>query len=236
MIGNYPWPGAKTPPGEISKTQICQISNHLFSNTYPLLTAIKLQAWPSFKQSSLHPQFTLQLLTSLGTSVADKSFLYVVEQMLSTACDCRHARSRLCDCFMCCHVHRVFAFQHSQPSEEQEPALPEQTSLTHSKIFVELLLEGSNATNYLRGASQPSRRFDRWLWPQQTWGPSLGWHMRLLLKGEADRLRCSYGGCKAYSQIASCTIHASGRQGQVSYHDGMYDPCETHLYAHTHTH
>lgn len=161
MIGSYPWPGAKTSPGEISKTQICHISNHLVSDTYPLLTAIKLQAWPSFKYLSLHPQFTLQLLTSLGTWVADKSFFYVVEQILSTVFDCCRARSRLCVCFMCCYIQRVFAFQHSQPSEEQEPVLPEQTSLTHSKIFVKLLLESSNATNYLRGASQPSHRFDR---------------------------------------------------------------------------
>lgn len=75
---SYPWPGAKTSPGVISKTQICHFSNHLFSHTYPSLTAIKLQAWPFFKGSSLNLQLTSQLLISLSTWVADKRFLYVV--------------------------------------------------------------------------------------------------------------------------------------------------------------
>lgn len=117
----------------------------------------------------------------------------------------------------------VFAFQNGQPSEEQEPALPEQTSLTHGKIFVKLLLEGSNATNYLRGASQPSHWFDRWLWPQQTWGPSLGWHIRLLWKGEVDGLRWGFVRCKAYSQIASCTRQA--RTGKLPWWHRSVRPC-----------
>lgn len=231
-MGSYPWLGAKTSPGDISKTQICHISYHLFSYTYPLLTAIKFQAWLPYTLSSLYPQFRWQPLTSLDTLVADKSFLYevVISSGANIVNSCR-AWSRLCVSFQKLSGAVEFSgnvFQHSQPSEEQEPALPERTSLTHGEIFVKLLLEGSNATNYLHGASQPSRQFDRWLWPQQTWGPSIGWHIHLLLKGEVDGLRCGYEGCKACSQIASCSVPASGRHGQINYPDGIIlrDPCE----------
>lgn len=97
-----------------------------------------------------------------------------------------------CDCVSCCHVQCVFASQHSEPLQEQEPMFPEQTSLTQGKVFVKLVIEGSNATNYLGGISQPSYRFDGWLWP------SFGWHVQLLLKGQADESRCGYGEGEAF--------------------------------------
>ena len=203
-LGVIPGLQLKHLQGGFSKAQICHISNHLFSYTYPLLTAIKLQAGPSSKRPSLSPQFTPQPLPFSGALWWQiKSSLRVVviylEQILSTAFDCWRAWSRLCVSFMCCRAQHVcvcvcvFAFP-ALPAirGEREPALPrDQLPLTHGKIssfffffFFKPLLEGSNATNYLRGASQPSRRLDRWLWPRQTWGPSLGWHIRLPLKGE----------------------------------------------------
>lgn len=115
----------------------------------------------------------------------------------------------------------------------------EPTSLTHGEIFVKLLLEGSNATNYLRWASQPSRQFDRWLWPQQTWGPSLGWHVRLPLKGEVDGLRVwmqgSFSDCILY-----CTSLRQAWTGNLSWWHRSVRPLRICLYtvsknAHTHS-
>ena len=113
--------------------------------------------------------------------------------------------------FMCCRVQPVCVF--ASPSHQRSRTEP--TSLTHGKIFVKLLLEGSNATNYLRWASQPSRQFDRWLWPQQTWGPSLGWHIRLPLKGEVDGLRVWMQG-----SLSDCILYSTSlgqaRTGELS--------------------
>lgn len=66
-----------------------------------------------------------------------------------------------CSCvsLVCCPVQ--LASQHREPLQEQQPVFPEQTSLTRGKVFVKLLIEGSNATNYLGGVSQPSYCFDR---------------------------------------------------------------------------
>lgn len=140
-----------------------------------------------------------------------------------------HTWSWLCVSFQFFYVLSLSAcvFLYSQFPEEQYPALSAWSSLTHGKIFVKLPLEGSNATNYLYSTSQPSHQLDRQLWPQQTWEPSDGWHICLHLKGEVNQLRCRYGGCKACSQIASCAVAASGRQGQINYLDGivLHEPC-----------
>lgn len=206
-----------------------------FQTTCSVITAIKLQAWPFFKHPSLYPQFTSQRLTSLGTCVADKRVLYAVF-ISSGAKSANCLWLPLCLIVAMClshvlsHSACVFTSQHSEPSEEQDPALPERTSLTHGKIFVKPFLGGSAATNYLSRVSQPTRRLDRWLWPQQTWGPSLGWHIlygccwRERLMGWGAGIR----GCEAYFPFATCTVQASGRQGQVRYPDGsiLYYPCE----------
>lgn len=122
-----------------------------------------------------------------------------------------HTWSRLCVSFKFFHVLSLSAcvFFSIASFQRSKTLHSDWSSLTHGKIFVKFLLEGSNATNYLYGSSQPSHRLDRQLWPQQTWGPSNGLHICLLLKGEVDGLRCGYGGCKAYSQIAPCTVPAS---------------------------
>lgn len=159
MIGSYPWPGAKTSPGEISKTQICHISNHLFSHTYPLLTAIKLPAWPSFKHSSLYLQFTPQLLTSLGTWAADKSFLYdVVKSTEANIVSSLWSLLRLIgnQSLSCAVTFSVCACFSEWPAIRGARACAPRTNLPDTWQDFRLL-EGSDATNYLHRASQPSR-------------------------------------------------------------------------------
>ena len=260
-LGVIPGLQLKHLQGGFSKAQICHISNHLFSYTYPLLTAIKLQAGPSSKRPSLSPQFTPQPLPFSGALWWQiKSSLRVVviylEQILSTAFDCWRAWSRLCVSFMCCRTQHVcvcvcvcvFAFP-ALPAirGEREPALPrDQLPLTHGKISFFL---------FFFCQASPRRQQCYQLPPRSQPAVSPAWQMTLTSANmrtfswlthtpaaegrEVDGWRCDMEDARLALRLHPVEREPSGRQGQVNYLDGIVlrDPCErtsVHTYLQWH--
>lgn len=244
-LGVIPGLQLKHLQGGFSKAQICHISNHLFSYTYPLLTAIKLQAGPSSKRPSLSPRFTPQLLPfSEALWWQIKSFLRVVviylEQILSTDFDCWRAWSRLCVSFMCCRAQHVCVSFSSTASHQRSESLhsPRPTSPdTWQDFFVKPLLEGKQCYQ-LPPRSQPAVSP---VWQMTLTSANMrtfSWltHTPAAEGREVDGWRCDVEDARLILRLHPVEREPSGRQGQVNYLDGIVlrDPCErtsVHTYS-----
>lgn len=168
--------------------------------------------------------------------------MFCVEQKMSAAFDCCHAWPWSCVSFMCCHAQCVCLLLCIAGHQRSKSLCSSNKLPWHMvRFFVKLLLEGSNATNYLREASQPSRQFDRWLWPQQTWG-LLSWltHMPAVEgRGWYFEVRV----WRMWGLFSYCILYSSGlrqaRTGKLPWWYRSVRPLQTHpcaIFSQIHTH